>query len=71
MFWCVRVCVLSQMQDVEHVGNDPGEFKNHQLPLARIKKVRDWLAPHAPVVCEARLGARARLTNPPMPPTKP
>ena len=23
------------------VGTDPAEFKNHQLPLARIKKVRD------------------------------
>ena len=27
-----------QMQEVQLVGTDPGEFKNHQLPLARIKK---------------------------------
>lgn len=29
----------SQLTEVEHVGNDPAEFKNHQLPLARIKKI--------------------------------
>lgn len=28
------------MQEVQAVGTDPAEFKNHQLPLARIKKVR-------------------------------
>lgn len=28
-----------QMIEVEQVGNDPAEFKNHQLPLARIKKI--------------------------------
>ena len=28
-----------QMGEVEQVGTDPAEFKNHQLPLARIKKV--------------------------------
>lgn len=28
-----------QMQEVQLVGTDPAEFKNHQLPLARIKKV--------------------------------
>lgn len=27
------------MVEVENVGNDPAEFKNHQLPLARIKKI--------------------------------
>ena len=25
--------------DVEEAGMDPAEYKNHQLPLARIKKV--------------------------------
>ena len=29
----------TQMQEVQLVGTDPAEFKNHQLPLARIKKV--------------------------------
>jgi hypothetical protein len=29
----------TQQQEVQQVGNDPAEFKNHQLPLARIKKV--------------------------------
>ncbi len=29
-----------QQLEVSQVGNDPAEFKNHQLPLARIKKVR-------------------------------
>ena len=29
-----------QRAEIEEVGNDPAEFKNHQLPLARIKKVR-------------------------------
>ena len=28
-----------QMQEIHQVGTDPAEFKNHQLPLARIKKV--------------------------------
>ncbi len=28
-----------QMQEIMQVGTDPAEFKNHQLPLARIKKV--------------------------------
>ena len=30
---------LGQMQEIHQVGTDPAEFKNHQLPLARIKKV--------------------------------
>ncbi|KAJ9518811.1 hypothetical protein QJQ45_026078, partial [Haematococcus lacustris] len=29
-----------QMREVEQVPSDPAEFKNHQLPLARIKKAR-------------------------------
>ena len=29
-----------QMQEIHEVGADAAEFKNHQLPLARIKKVR-------------------------------
>ncbi|KAK9813685.1 hypothetical protein WJX73_003743 [Symbiochloris irregularis] len=29
----------TQMQEVQLVGTDPAEFKNHQLPLARIKKI--------------------------------
>ncbi|KAK9811600.1 hypothetical protein WJX72_006778 [[Myrmecia] bisecta] len=28
-----------QAQEIQQVGNDPAEFKNHQLPLARIKKI--------------------------------
>ena len=28
-----------QMQEIHEVGADAAEFKNHQLPLARIKKV--------------------------------
>lgn len=28
-----------QMTEIEAVGTDAAEFKNHQLPLARIKKV--------------------------------
>ena len=28
------------MQEIHEVGADAAEFKNHQLPLARIKKVR-------------------------------
>jgi hypothetical protein len=30
----------AQKQEVSNVGNDITEFKNHQLPLARIKKAR-------------------------------
>mmetsp|Transcript_13978 Transcript_13978/g.33007 ORF Transcript_13978/g.33007 Transcript_13978/m.33007 type:complete len:268 (-) Transcript_13978:275-1078(-) len=30
---------VQQMQEVEKFGTDPAEFKNHQLPLARIKKI--------------------------------
>jgi hypothetical protein len=35
----LRAFWKSQQIEVEGVGNDPAEFKNHQLPLARIKKV--------------------------------
>lgn len=28
-----------QRQEVQQVSSDPAEFKNHQLPLARIKKI--------------------------------
>lgn len=34
MFW------EQQHLEIQQVGTDPAEFKNHQLPLARIKKVR-------------------------------
>jgi hypothetical protein len=30
----------AQTQEIENVPTDPAEFKNHQLPLARIKKAR-------------------------------
>jgi len=30
---------VQQMNEVENVSTDPAEFKNHQLPLARIKKI--------------------------------
>lgn len=33
MFW------EQQHLEIQQVGTDPAEFKNHQLPLARIKKV--------------------------------
>jgi nuclear transcription factor Y gamma len=36
----LRAFWQGQLQEVQQVGNDPAEFKNHQLPLARIKKVR-------------------------------
>jgi hypothetical protein len=36
----LRAFWQGQLQEVQQVGNDPTEFKNHQLPLARIKKVR-------------------------------
>lgn len=41
MFW------EQQHLEIQQVGTDPAEFKNHQLPLARIKKVawsnkKDW-----------------------------
>lgn len=35
----LRTFWQGQMVEVEQVGNDPAEFKNHQLPLARIKKI--------------------------------
>ena len=30
---------MQQHREIAEVGTDPAEFKNHQLPLARIKKV--------------------------------
>eukprot|EP00873_Tetraselmis_striata_P025295 jgi/Tetstr1/445559/TSEL_033332.t1 len=30
---------VGQMNEIENVSTDPAEFKNHQLPLARIKKI--------------------------------
>ncbi len=35
----LRLFWLQQNQEIQQVGTDPAEFKNHQLPLARIKKV--------------------------------
>lgn len=43
----------SQMVEVQQVPSDPTVFKNHQLPLARIKKARP---PRAP--CQGPLGHR-------------
>ena len=37
----LRAFWAQQMREVQAVGTDPAEFKNHQLPLARIKKVRE------------------------------
>ena len=34
-----------QAQEILQVGTDPAEFKNHQLPLARIKKARGHVRP--------------------------
>ena len=31
---------MQQHREIAEVGTDPAEFKNHQLPLARIKKVQ-------------------------------
>ena len=36
----LRAFWVAQMAEIGQVGTDPAEFKNHQLPLARIKKVR-------------------------------
>ena len=33
---------LQQHREIAEVGTDPAEFKNHQLPLARIKKVQHY-----------------------------
>ena len=34
---------VEQMRDVQSVPCDPAQFKNHQLPLARIKKAgMEW-----------------------------
>jgi hypothetical protein len=40
MFW------EQQHLEIQQVGTDPAEFKNHQLPLARIKKVAWSIVPH-------------------------
>ncbi len=55
MFW------EQQHLEIQQVGTDPAEFKNHQLPLARIKKVgwsneKDW---HAAEDCILFLAERA------------
>ena len=39
-------CVPAECLLRTQVGTDPAEFKNHQLPLARIKKV-----PYIPTRC--------------------
>lgn len=36
---------VQQMEEIENTSTDPSEFKNHQLPLARIKKV--YPSPHS------------------------
>ena len=36
---------LQQHREIQEVGTDPAEFKNHQLPLARIKKASSAAAP--------------------------
>lgn len=28
-----------EQREIDHLGTDPSEFKSHQLPLARIKKI--------------------------------
>lgn len=38
-----------QMNEIHQVDTDPAEFKNHQLPLARIKKV-NLRSIHTPVI---------------------
>lgn len=35
----LRLFWEQQHLEIQQVGTDPAEFKNHQLPLARIKKV--------------------------------
>jgi predicted acetyltransferase len=35
----LRAFWQEQLREIEQVPSDPAEFKNHQLPLARIKKV--------------------------------
>ena len=42
---------LQQHSEIQEVGTDPAEFKNHQLPLARIKKARHTAA-HCPSSAE-------------------
>eukprot|EP00882_Tetradesmus_deserticola_P019667 GHRQ01021188.1.p3 GENE.GHRQ01021188.1~~GHRQ01021188.1.p3 ORF type:complete len:126 (+),score=22.35 GHRQ01021188.1:495-872(+) len=40
-----------QTQEVSQVGKDAAEFKNHQLPLARIKKVSALVRSRTVVCC--------------------
>lgn len=51
---------LQQMQEIHQVGTDPAEFKNHQLPLARIKKVKACLYGST----SSRARARKAATHP-------
>ena len=37
---------LQQHREIQEVGTDPAEFKNHQLPLARIKKASQAAQDH-------------------------
>ena len=42
-----------QMHEVQQVGTDPVDFKNQQLPLARIKKVCSTLWHLRAAACSA------------------
>lgn len=44
---------LQQAREIQEVGTDPAEFKNHQLPLARIKKASLTI-----VHIQCRIGAK-------------
>lgn len=44
---------LQQAREIQEVGTDPAEFKNHQLPLARIKKASFTIAHF-----QCRIGAK-------------
>jgi hypothetical protein len=68
----LRAFWQGQLQEVQQVGNDPAEFKNHQLPLARIKKVGSrragWApawAPRTLAAPHARGGRQAPRPSPP------
>lgn len=53
-----------QMQEILGVGTDPAEFKNHQLPLARIKKARRCSLSARPLVLErVRCSVAARRSG--------
>ena len=49
----LRLFWIQQMQEVQQVGTDPAEFKNHQLPLARIKKVENGVVQMVEFGCTA------------------